>query len=389
MAKLPATNITTSLVANAIGVNSNNVGELFLHPNVNEYGWGDEAGGEKIRNWGKRSPDRLNSYNSAAPREAPLKLGAFRGYDHNWAHYIFRRLYLSGRLLSYRSIIANDYQTNIDFDEPTNETITINYDVRQKWYSAASENLKSYSSTYTATINISEVNETINLNLANSSIIAESDYLIKINSVTDSHGGDRFGLKWPTYAPENLPPWQVATFQVIEKNDEGFVLDSGNYYLKSKVNTNHIGFGYASPIAFEYYSIPANIDNLAELDIWFINYSNLVCYGKVDVEVRKLNTTNWVNITTYGGGNENVIVYPCEFSTQLNYGVYSRARVEISLDAGDAILNTGDEYEMRITITPDNWEQWDNISIAADYNGDMLPNGFSVTRQCRGIWRNF
>jgi len=225
--------------------------------------------------------------------------------------------------------------------------------------------------------------------LANSDIIAESDYFIKINSVTDSHGGDRFGLKWPTYAPGNLPPWQVPAFQVIEKNDEGFVLDSGNYYLKSKVNTQHIGYGYASPIAFEYYSLPANIDNLAELDVWFINYSNLLSTGKVDVEVRKLGTTNWVPINTGSSSNKDVVAYPCEYSSQLNSGVYSRAKVEVSLDAGDAILNTGDQYEMRITINPDNWEQWDNISIVADYNGDTLPNGFAVTRQCRGLWRQF
>ena len=387
MAKLPAINITASMVANAIGASSDDVGALFLHPNVNEYGWGDEAGGEKTRNWGKRSPDRFDSF--TAPREAPLKLDAFRGYNHNWAHYIFSRLYLSGRSLSYRSIIANNYQTNIVFDKPTNETITINYTVRQKWYSAEAGDYKSFSNTYTETIPISKVNNNINLKLANSSIIAESDYLIKINSVIDSHGGDRFGLKWPIYAPGNLPPWQVPAFQVIEKNDEGFVLDSGNYYLKSKVNAQHIGYGYASPIAFEYYNTPANMDESAELDIWFINYSNLICYGKVGVEVRKIGTTDWVDITSYGGGNEFVVAYPCEFSTQLQYGVYSRKKVEISLSMGDAILSTGEPYEMRITINPDNWEQWEMTSIVADYNGDMLPNGFSVTRQCRGLWRNF
>lgn len=388
MAKLPATNVTASMVANAIGASSDDVGALFLHENVNEFGWGNEAGGEKTRNWGKRSPDRLNSYRPISPREAPLKLGAFRGYNHNWAHYTFSRLYLSGRSLSYRSTIINDYQTNIDFDEPTDETITINYDVRQRWRSAASESLKTYSNTYNVTIPISEINNSINLNLANSSIIAESDYLIKINSVTDSHGGNRFDLKWPVYGTGYLPPSQVPVFLRIEKNDEGFVLDSGNYYLKSKVNTTHIGYGYAGPISFQYYNTPAYMDDSAELDVWFINYSNLMASGAVGVEVRKMGTTDWVDITSYGGGNEFVVAYPCEFSSELRYGVYSRERVEISLSAGDAILNTGDQYEMRITIHPDDEGRWDMTTIVADYNGDMLPNGHSVTRQCRGSWRN-
>ncbi|HZJ99675.1 MAG TPA: hypothetical protein VFC79_06700, partial [Tissierellaceae bacterium] len=143
---LPDSNITTGMVGNAIGDSSRSVGVLFLHPNCNRYGWGTESGGDRIRNWGKYSPSSLlHNTDPLKMRTTPYNLGAFRGYDHNWAFFFWKRLYLTGLALSCRSGVVNSEQTFIDFDIPVGETIVINYSVTQRWISHETGGWRNYS----------------------------------------------------------------------------------------------------------------------------------------------------------------------------------------------------------------------------------------------------
>lgn len=392
MAKLPATDISTTMVGNAIGSSSRSVGTLFLHPNCNRYGWGAESGGDRVRNWGKYSPESLlHNTDPLKMRTTPYNLGAFRGYDHTWAFFFWKRLFLNGLSLSYRSGIVNSEQTFIMFDIPVGETITINYTVTQRWLSYETGNWRDYSADSTLTVDITTVNQSINLISPNSSIIAESDIYVKINSVTDTKGGWRFWDSWP--APSHPYPNLSEPFKSIEKNSDGFVKidDRPDYYLHSKVNTQHIGSGYASPVNLQYYNTPANSDNLAEMEVWFINYSNLAPQGDVVIEVRSIygDDKSWVNISSYHGAQNHITVMPCEFSDQLTNGVYSKLRVEVSLSLGDSVLNVGDDYEMRVTIIPDDTNQWDVLSVNAGYKNDPLPDGSSIQRPARGLWRQF
>ena len=94
MAALPNTNITTTLVGQTLGTSSRDVGTLFLHPNVNEWGFNCPSINEQNAVWGqpasiraKLSPsDPGYVYN---PFLIPgYNLGYFRGYDHDWVVYL-------------------------------------------------------------------------------------------------------------------------------------------------------------------------------------------------------------------------------------------------------------------------------------------------------------
>jgi hypothetical protein len=94
MAALPLTGISTSMVAQAIGSGSRNVGTLFLHENVNEYGFNPPGINNFNAVWGKPSSERAKlSPNN--PEYTPIfgvvpgyHLGYFRGYDHDWVTYM-------------------------------------------------------------------------------------------------------------------------------------------------------------------------------------------------------------------------------------------------------------------------------------------------------------
>jgi len=102
MAALPLTGITTSMVAQAIGVGSNDVGTLFLHDNVNEFGFNPPGAANLNAVWGKSSADRAKLSPSAAGY-TPIAnvmpgylLGYFRGYDHDWVAYTLEELNMIG-----------------------------------------------------------------------------------------------------------------------------------------------------------------------------------------------------------------------------------------------------------------------------------------------------
>jgi hypothetical protein len=90
---LPNTGITTTLVGNTIGSGSGDVGTLFLHPNVNEWGFNCPGINNMKAVWGKPPSERQklspNDPNYVAiPFIQPgYNLGYFRGYDHDWVTY--------------------------------------------------------------------------------------------------------------------------------------------------------------------------------------------------------------------------------------------------------------------------------------------------------------
>jgi len=95
MAALPLTGISVSLVRDTIGAGSNDVGTLFLHPNVNEYGFNHINSNYQKAVWGKTSSQRA-ALSPSDPNYTPIagvipgySLGYFRGYDHNWVAYLF------------------------------------------------------------------------------------------------------------------------------------------------------------------------------------------------------------------------------------------------------------------------------------------------------------
>ena len=95
MAALPTTGISISLVRNTIGAVSNDLGTLFLHPNVNEYGFNCTKMREQNAVWGKTSSQRA-ALSPSDPNYTPIPgvipgyhLGYFRGYDHDWVTYMF------------------------------------------------------------------------------------------------------------------------------------------------------------------------------------------------------------------------------------------------------------------------------------------------------------
>jgi hypothetical protein len=94
MAALPVNQITTSMISQAIGVGSNDVGTLFLHDNVNEFGFNPPGINNFNAVWGKPSYERAKlSPNN--PDYTPIvgilpgyAIGYFRGYDHDWVTYM-------------------------------------------------------------------------------------------------------------------------------------------------------------------------------------------------------------------------------------------------------------------------------------------------------------
>lgn len=96
MAALPTTGISVSMVKAAIGAGTNDVGALFLHENVNEWGFNLTGGvresviQEQI--WGVPSELRQrlspNDPNYAGTPYPGYHLGNFRGYDHDWVVYL-------------------------------------------------------------------------------------------------------------------------------------------------------------------------------------------------------------------------------------------------------------------------------------------------------------
>lgn len=96
MAALPNTGISVSMVKATIGAGTNDVGALFLHPNVNEYGFnltgGVREGVIQEQIWGKPSSERAKLSplhpNYAGTPYPGYHLGNFRGYDHDWVVYL-------------------------------------------------------------------------------------------------------------------------------------------------------------------------------------------------------------------------------------------------------------------------------------------------------------
>lgn len=90
---LPLTGISVSLVRDTIGAGSNDVGTLFLHPNVNEWGFNCPDSNLQDKIWGKPSSIREDlspldpDYTPALGVRPGYHLGAFRGYDHDWVAY--------------------------------------------------------------------------------------------------------------------------------------------------------------------------------------------------------------------------------------------------------------------------------------------------------------
>lgn len=94
MAALPTDIVGTAMISSAIGVGSNNVGTLFLHNNVNEYGFNPPGTNNFNAVWGKPPSERAKlSPNN--PNYAPIvgilpgyAIGYFRRYDHDWVVYM-------------------------------------------------------------------------------------------------------------------------------------------------------------------------------------------------------------------------------------------------------------------------------------------------------------
>lgn len=97
---LPNTNISTTLVGQTLGTSSRDVGTLFLHPNVNEWGFNLTGGVREsiiqAQIWGVPSELRQrlspNDPNYAGTPYPGYHLGNFRGYDHDWVVYILGQL---------------------------------------------------------------------------------------------------------------------------------------------------------------------------------------------------------------------------------------------------------------------------------------------------------
>lgn len=97
MAALPTTGISVPMVKAAIGAGTNNVGALFLHENVNEWGFNLTGGVREnviqAQIWGVPSELRQrlspNDPNYAGTPYPGYHLGNFRGYDHDWVAYLF------------------------------------------------------------------------------------------------------------------------------------------------------------------------------------------------------------------------------------------------------------------------------------------------------------
>jgi hypothetical protein len=91
---LPTTGISISLVRNTIGAGSNDLGTLFLHPNVNEWGFNCMTLQEQNAVWGKPSSERAKlsplhpNYTPIMSVEPGYNLGYFRRYDHDWVVYL-------------------------------------------------------------------------------------------------------------------------------------------------------------------------------------------------------------------------------------------------------------------------------------------------------------
>ena len=88
---LPESNISVTMIKQAIGVGSNNVGTLFCHEQVNE--WGFNTPDTILQNliWGVDAVYR-RKLSPNDPDYVPVlrpgyRIGAFRRYDHNWVAY--------------------------------------------------------------------------------------------------------------------------------------------------------------------------------------------------------------------------------------------------------------------------------------------------------------
>lgn len=111
MAALPNTGISISMVKAAIGAGTNDLGALFLHPNVNEWGFNCPNTGIQDVIWGADetfretlSPNSVN-YQQFAGYPPGYHLGNFRGYDHNWVVYQYNDFSKTG----------NEYYANMVF----------------------------------------------------------------------------------------------------------------------------------------------------------------------------------------------------------------------------------------------------------------------------------
>lgn len=98
---LPTTNITTTMVRNAIGAATNNVGELVTSPLVNNVGFNSPDNIQNNLFWGKTRAKRQAM--SAYP------LGAFRGYDHDWVAF---------RLIESLGSPSADIDTQVNISVP-------------------------------------------------------------------------------------------------------------------------------------------------------------------------------------------------------------------------------------------------------------------------------
>jgi hypothetical protein len=102
MAALPLTGISTSMVAQAIGEASNDVGTLFLSTKVNAWGFNPPGAANLAAVWGKSVAERTKLSPTATgftpiPNVIPgYHLGYFRGYDHDWVVYHFEELIMTG-----------------------------------------------------------------------------------------------------------------------------------------------------------------------------------------------------------------------------------------------------------------------------------------------------
>jgi hypothetical protein len=102
MAALPLTGISTSMVAQAIGEASNDVGTLFLSSKVNAWGFNPPGAANLAAVWGKSVAERTKLSPTATgftpiPNVIPgYHLGYFRGYDHDWVTYHFGELIMTG-----------------------------------------------------------------------------------------------------------------------------------------------------------------------------------------------------------------------------------------------------------------------------------------------------
>ncbi len=104
MAALPSTGITTSMVANAIGVGSNDVGTLCSHSNVNKWSrykpisYAANVLTDNVRSTetgfvssdettGYGTVQKLNYVTPSGGATSPYRLGDFRGYNHSAQAY--------------------------------------------------------------------------------------------------------------------------------------------------------------------------------------------------------------------------------------------------------------------------------------------------------------